>query len=188
MTEAAENTAKAALRIHMRAKRRELVREHPEADWQAGDHGPDMLARLKYSRPGVIAVYRASGNEMDPRPLADNLAALGWRLALPVCREIDQAVVFRAWAPGDRLIPDVLRGVLDALVQLVCAGMMFGSAWLMFLKAQRVGQYGDNTATLKIELAPFVYLMCLLILITGFIHVVKAFRPGDSESQSGGLV
>ena len=89
---------------------------------------------------------------------------------------------------ADRLIPDVLRGVLDALVQLVCAGMMFGSAWLMFLKAQRVGQYGDNTATLKIELAPFVYLMCLLILITGFIHVVKAFRPGDSESQSGGPV
>ena len=66
--------------------------------------------------------------------------------------------------------------------------MMFGSAWLMFLKAQRVGQYGDNTATLKIELAPFVYLMCLLILITGLIHVVKAFQPAASDSQSGGLV
>lgn len=120
MTEASENTAKAALRIHMRARRRELVREHPEADWQAGDHGPAMLAKLKYAKPGVLAVYRASGNEMDPRPLAENLAALGWRLALPACQEIDQPVVFRAWMPGDRLVPDVMNiaAPLDSAVEL----------------------------------------------------------------------
>ncbi|MEI7933340.1 MAG: 5-formyltetrahydrofolate cyclo-ligase, partial [Alphaproteobacteria bacterium] len=120
MTEDAENTAKAVLRIHMRNLRRQLVRDHPEADWQAGDKAPEMLAALNYARPGVIAVYRASGNEMDPRPLADNLAAIGWRLALPVCREFDQPVIFRAWAPGDRLIPDVMNiaAPLDSAMEL----------------------------------------------------------------------
>lgn len=89
---------------------------------------------------------------------------------------------------ADRLVPGALKGVMDGLVHLVCAGLMFGASWLMFLKAQRVAQYGDNTATLKIELAPFVYLMCVLILITALIHVVKAFRPDSSDAQSGGLV
>lgn len=121
MTEETENSAKAALRINMRAKRRELVRQHPEADWQAGDRAAEMLAALRYGRPGVIAVYRASGNEMDPRPLAENLAAAGWRLALPACVEVDRPVVFRAWLPGDRLIPDIMdiAAPLDSAMELI---------------------------------------------------------------------
>ena len=53
--------AKAALRVAMRARRKELIREHPEADWQAGDRAEDLLAALNLRRPGVAALYHASG-------------------------------------------------------------------------------------------------------------------------------
>ena len=36
-----------------------LLRDHPEADWQAGDRAGDMVAALKFKKPGVAAVYRA---------------------------------------------------------------------------------------------------------------------------------
>lgn len=104
---------------------------------------------------------------------------------LPLVSRKDEHVTIEF---GQGLIPRFLRPFMNAMVHLACSAMMFGAAWLMWLKAQRVGQYGDNTATLKIELAPFVYLMCMLILITALIHLVKAFRPGPSDSQSGGLV
>ena len=106
MTDAVETSAKAILRTHMRALRRQLVREHPEADWQAGDHAEAMLAKLGVKKPGVIAVYKAVGAEMDPRPLVENMIKLGWRIALPACEALDAPVVFRAFAPGDRLAPD----------------------------------------------------------------------------------
>ncbi len=107
MTEAQDNSAKAVMRVHMRALRRNLVRDHPEADWQAADQAEQMLAALRFERPGVIAIYRAHGNEMDPRPLAENMIKLGWALALPVCEHPDRPVIFRAYKPGDRLAPDI---------------------------------------------------------------------------------
>ncbi len=104
---------------------------------------------------------------------------------LPLVSRKDEHVTIEF---AERLIPPALRVVMDAFVHLACSAMMFGAAWLMWLKAQRISQYGDNTATLKIEIAPFVYLMCALILVTALIHLAKAFYPGRSESQSGGLV
>ena len=119
---AAETSAKAILRAHMRPLRRGLVRDHPEADWQAADHAPAMLAALKLTKkPGVIAVYRASGNEMDPRPLAEAMIKLGWRLALPACEAADAPLVFRAFTPGDRLAPDNagIAAPLDSAPQIL---------------------------------------------------------------------
>jgi 5-formyltetrahydrofolate cyclo-ligase len=107
--------AKAALRVSMRARRTELIREHPEADWQAGDRAQDLLDGLGLKRPGIAALYHASGAEMDPRPLAENLIKLGWKIALPACEAPDEPVVFRGWKPGDRLAPDAL-GIASPLV------------------------------------------------------------------------
>ena len=103
---AAVETAKSVMRAQMRQARRAFIREHPEADWEAGDRAADLVAWLGFTRPGVCALYHASGSEMDPRPLAEGLVKLGWSLALPWCDAPDTAVVFRAWRPGDRLAPD----------------------------------------------------------------------------------
>lgn len=98
--------AKAALRVQMRGRRKELIREHPEADWQAGDRAQELLDALRLKRPGIAALYHGSGAEIDPRPLAENLIKLEWKIALPACEALDEPVVFRLWKPGDRLAPD----------------------------------------------------------------------------------
>jgi 5-formyltetrahydrofolate cyclo-ligase len=106
LEDAACETAKVTLRAHMRAARRAFIREFPQADWEAGDQAPVVLAQLGFKKPGVCAIYHASGAEMDARPFAEAALKIGWRLALPWCEEPDMPVVFRAWAPGDRLAPD----------------------------------------------------------------------------------
>ena len=107
MTDAEHSAAKAALRLRMRALRKTLIVEHPEAHWQAGDHAQDMLSALARKEPGVIAVYRAAGSEIDPGPLVENMIRLGWTIALPACRVVDAPVTFQAYAPGDALAPDI---------------------------------------------------------------------------------
>jgi 5-formyltetrahydrofolate cyclo-ligase len=97
------------MRLQVRNLRRAFAREHPEADWQAGEMAGRLLSAIYGRAPdaGVCALYRASGSEIDPRPLGEALLALGWSLALPASEAVDAAVVFRAWQPGDRLAPDV---------------------------------------------------------------------------------
>jgi 5-formyltetrahydrofolate cyclo-ligase len=110
VTHANDASAKAVLRMQVRGLRRAFVKDHPEADWQVGDKAEAMLKGLFGRRPGagVAAIYRASGSEIDPRPLGEQLLAMGWTLALPASEGVDEPVVFRAWKPGDRLAPDVV--------------------------------------------------------------------------------
>ena len=135
--------AKAALRTHMRSLRRTFVKEHPEADWEAGDRAPELVAALGFRKPGLAAIYHASGSELDARPLAEGLIKLGWSLALPWCEEPDTAIIFRAWKPGDRLAPDA-AGISAPLVGspavfpdlVVCPVLAFDAA------GARLGQGG----------------------------------------------
>jgi 5-formyltetrahydrofolate cyclo-ligase len=110
MTQPIDSSAKAVLRLQVRNLRRAFVREHPEADWQAGAMADRMLKGLfpRGHTAGTVAIYRASGSEIDPRPLGEELRQLGWRLALPASDEPDSPVVFRGWRPGDRLAPDAM--------------------------------------------------------------------------------
>ena len=110
MTSALDASAKAALRLQMRNLRRAFVREHPEADWQAGDLTDAMLDHLFGidAPPGIAAIYHASGSECDPRPVGEVLTNRGWRLAFPASEVVDAPVVFRAWKSGDELAPDVV--------------------------------------------------------------------------------
>jgi 5-formyltetrahydrofolate cyclo-ligase len=103
---------KAALRPRMRTLRRNLARDLPQADWMAGEHVEGLLAALKIAAPGVAAVYHPAGAEFGPAGVADKLTALGWSLALPACPAPDAPMVFRAYARGDALAPDIV-GILS---------------------------------------------------------------------------
>lgn len=107
MTDPYLATRKAALRRDARARRKALQAEHPEADWMAAERAGEMLAALGLADGGIVAVYRALGAEIDPRPLGDLLAGRGWRLALPCVEAPDAPLVFRGWTPGERLSPDL---------------------------------------------------------------------------------
>jgi 5-formyltetrahydrofolate cyclo-ligase len=107
MTDPALAAQKATLRMELRNRRKGLLVEHPEADWMAADRVGEMLAALGPRRPGVLGIYKALGAELDPRPLGDTLIKQGWRLALPAVEREDGPLVFRAWAPGERLAHDL---------------------------------------------------------------------------------
>jgi 5-formyltetrahydrofolate cyclo-ligase len=110
MSFATDASAKAALRLAMRGRRRQFVREHPDADWRCADMAERMLDGLFGSEPrtGVAALYHASGFEIDAAPLGEALRAMGWRIALPASEVVDAPVVFRGWGPGEPLAPDAV--------------------------------------------------------------------------------
>ena len=60
---------------------------------------------LALFRPGiVVATYRPVGSEADPAALDAAALATGARLALPVTRDRETALAFRAWQPDDALV------------------------------------------------------------------------------------
>ena len=87
---------KAALRVRLREHRRGLHAAQPGA--------PHELVRTfgaaGLTLPGVAAVYRASGSEIDPEPLAAWLGAREVRLALPVVERRDAVLIFREAVEG----------------------------------------------------------------------------------------
>jgi len=78
----------------------------------------------------------------------------------------------------DRLLGARARRLTARLVELGCSGLMFLLAWLMWLKAGRIAGYGDTTDVLRISVGPFVYFMTAMILLSGLLHLYKAFSAG----------
>ena len=86
---------------------------------------------------------------------------------------------------GEHVVFDSLDPLLEAwvrraqgfIVDLLCAAALAGMAWLMWVKAGNMMQYGDTTAQLKIPQGPFVYLMSVLCALTGLVHLLLTFAP-----------
>lgn len=65
------------------------------------------MALLGERPPGVVSGYYPMEDEIWPLPLMAALKAEGHTLALPVMQGKAEPLVFRAWTPGDPLIPGV---------------------------------------------------------------------------------
>ena len=114
MTIADPVAAKTALRVFLRNQRKQLAREHPQADWMIAEVAREPLAARFPSPAGkVAALYHGLGSELSPLILADPMREAGWALALPAVVDAAAArMVFRAWTPGEPLVHDAigLRG------------------------------------------------------------------------------
>jgi hypothetical protein len=66
---------------------------------------------------------------------------------------------------------------------------MIGMGCLLWLKASKLAAYGDTSAILRIELAPFVYAIAVLIFITALIHLALVFSrrrdPREETRETG---
>jgi TRAP-type C4-dicarboxylate transport system permease small subunit len=77
------------------------------------------------------------------------------------------------------------RRMLERIVHLLCAGIMFFLAWQVWLKAGKILRYGDTTDVMRVPLAPFVYFMAVMIALTGLVHILRFFITGTrAASQS----
>jgi 5-formyltetrahydrofolate cyclo-ligase len=57
--------------------------------------------------PGIVSGFIPYKSEISTIPLMNRLRREGWKTALPVVIAPGQPLVFRAWAPGDQLVPGV---------------------------------------------------------------------------------
>lgn len=76
------------------------------AAWSAGIEQA-LDTRLPFLAEALLGFYWPFKGEFDARPLVRRLHAQGGRFALPVVIEKAAPLVFRGWAPGDRLVPGV---------------------------------------------------------------------------------
>jgi TRAP-type C4-dicarboxylate transport system permease small subunit len=83
----------------------------------------------------------------------------------------------------DRVLPAAALLALKRGAHAVCAALMFFLSWQMWIKAGRIMAAGDYTDVVKIPYGPFVYFMVAMIALTGLVHVVKIFAPGDGRAS-----
>ncbi len=93
---------KSALRSEMRALRRRLARETPDAAVLAAQR----FNEISPWRPRVAAAYHPHGSELDPGPLAVMLRQLGAQVVLPIAVAADAPLVFRQPVDGAPLPRD----------------------------------------------------------------------------------
>jgi TRAP-type C4-dicarboxylate transport system permease small subunit len=81
----------------------------------------------------------------------------------------------------DRPLAPWGRRLLRRLIDLLCGVIVLGLAWRVWVKADKIAAYGDTTEVLRLSVSPFVYVMALMVAITGVVHLAKAIFPGRNE-------
>lgn len=93
---------------------------------------------------------------------------------LPLVSLAGEHVVFDSL---DSWLPSMVRRLQTLLVELFCSAALVGMAWLMWVKAGQMAEYGDITAQLKISQGPFVYGMSALCAVTALVHLLLIVSP-----------
>ncbi|WP_416548051.1 TRAP transporter small permease [Limnohabitans sp. DCL3] len=105
--------------------------------------------------------------------------------ALPLVSLKGEHVVFDSL---DAVLPAWLQRIQRALVDLVCAALLLGLAYLMWNTGGEFAVTGETTAQLKITKAPFIQGMGVLCGLTALVHLVKAFWPAEEDASEGGTL
>src|SRR3982750_1433367 len=82
----------------------------------------------------------------------------------------------------DRLLGTRGRDLWIRAMHAICAAIMFFIAWQTWIKAGKIGGYGDTTDVLRIPVGPFVYFMTAMVALTGGVHLFKVFVPGAARA------
>ena len=145
---------KSQLRSEARARRKRLAQASPDAANRLASHADALLDALFGREAGwaqevargrrlTVALYRARGAEIDPAILAGVLMERCCDLCLPVVEVADAPLVFRAWAPGQALIPDLAGSPAPLAAATVMEPDLILCPLLAFdLQGGRLGQGG----------------------------------------------
>ena len=136
----------------------------------------------------MITAVDVAGRYLFNRPIAGGfelteilLAALIY-CGLPLVSARREHIVIDTFDP---LFSRQLKRGLDMVAEVVCAVALAGVGLLIFLRANRVAEYGDTTSVLKLPLAPVVYVMAVMITVAALIHLLLIFVPhGEDDGKS----
>jgi TRAP-type C4-dicarboxylate transport system permease small subunit len=95
---------------------------------------------------------------------------------LPLVSRKDEHVVMDLF---DHMLTRRALHAVRRSVHVVCGVLMTGMGWLILKKAGKLLEYGDTSAVLRIELAPYVYVVAGLIFVAALIHVSMAISGGE---------
>jgi TRAP-type C4-dicarboxylate transport system permease small subunit len=101
--------------------------------------------------------------------------------ALPLVSLRAEHVVFDSL---DHYLPEAVRKVQRAIMQVLCGAALLGLAWLMWQTGSQYLETGETTAQLKILKAPFIYGMAVMCAVAGVIHLGLALHP-TPEAETG---
>jgi len=68
-------------------------------------------------RPGIVSGFIPYKSEITTMPMLNRLRQHGWQTCLPIVVAAEEPLIFRAWAPGEPLVP----GVWDIPIPLATA-------------------------------------------------------------------
>ena len=136
----------------------------------------------------MITAVDVAGRYLFNKPIAGGfelteilLAALIY-CGLPLVSARREHIVIDTFDP---LFSRQLKRGLDMVAEVVCAVALAGVGLLIFLRANRVAEYGDTTSVLKLPLAPVVYVMAVMITVAALIHLLLIFVPhGEDDGKS----
>lgn len=94
-------------------------------------------------------------------------------VSLPIASLYGEHIVFDLL---DRALPAALLRWQKVVSQGLTAIVMGGAGWVVFVRAQRTMEFGDETATLAIRLGPFHYMVATMLLLTALVHLALAWR------------
>ena len=95
-----------------RAEAHELLKDSAGAMMAARGLPPDVG-----TAPGIVSGFIPYKSEITPIPMLERLNREGWLTCLPIVIAMEEPLVFRAWAPGQPLVP----GAWDIPVPLEAA-------------------------------------------------------------------
>ncbi|MEZ5740843.1 MAG: TRAP transporter small permease [Burkholderiaceae bacterium] len=100
-------------------------------------------------------------------------------VAMPLTSLAGEHIVFDLF---DRVLPDSIAHWQYRIAQGFSALVFAGAAWIVYERAARTLEYGDETAQLMIKLAPFQFLIAVLLMITALVHGWLCLRGADDGS------
>lgn len=93
--------------------------------------------------------------------------------ALPLASMAGEHIVFDLL---DRALPRALLRWQQTLSHAITTVIFGGAAWLVWQRAQRTAEFGDQTSALEIKLAPFQTMAAAMLAVTTVVHLVLTLR------------
>ena len=179
---AAQSIADAKRAARARARQRRRAAREAAGPLAGEAAARNFMAAIEPPPGCVVSAYWPLDDEFDPRPLLEALHARGHVCGLPVVVGQGRPLVFRAWAPGQRLAPAVLgilapTGDAPEVTPEVVLTPLLAFDGRGFRLGQGGGYYDRTLAALRIGATP------VLAVGMGFAAQRLARVPSDEFDQ-----